>query len=133
MTTVGELGTLTNLQRHTFPSVLEDNLAVYLGHPLSKEYYPPQVYSGRPRLMVPTVQTTAPKGKGFKLRILQLSATPCTPVRAYVQPLGGNNTEPKVYTLQNVARQVFEVTTDPVTSDFEWYAVACTDVPIMFP
>ena len=131
----GELGTLMNLEAHSFPALLNDrNLSAYLGVPLPPAAVPSAGYTGTaPRLIVPTARSTARRGEAVAWRMLLLGGGVhgCTGVHFFVRPMGSSVAYSR-HDLKRAGRGVFTLRLNPPDlphDDFEWYAVAAGGGP----
>jgi hypothetical protein len=132
----GELGTYMNIESRSVTTILGGaNLADLLkflklasADQLPADAMPPTAYSSTlpPRLIVPTVRSTAEKGQPLALRALSLAPTAAQGVIFYTKPLGSAALDftPIKATRVAAGRDVFTVSLPAsVTAvDFEWYA-----------
>ena len=85
-----------------------------LGEPLPADVQPTQRYQGPPRLIVPTIRTTAVEGDKLPLRIIVLDQQPPRGVKLHWRTMGtGDYAE---VDFQHVARGVHTVNLPPVSS-----------------
>lgn len=85
--TIGEIGTIANLELHVrrnpldggrarFLEVHDDALRAALGGELPAEARPTTAYLGTPKLVVPTARTTAAAGESLAIQAIVLDRTP---------------------------------------------------------
>lgn len=89
--TTGEMGTVANLEQHTFPAMLDApglRLAELLEVPLPPEANLCEDYSGPARIIVPAIQTAIPAGDTLDLRVIVLDAAPPQSGAIHVRPIG---------------------------------------------
>jgi hypothetical protein len=92
----GGLATVVNLENHSqfWPTVIEEpakKLEALLGHPLSEDMKPPKTYSGKSRIIVPTVRSVARKDEAIALRFIVLDSRPANAVTLVWRPLGAGD------------------------------------------
>ncbi len=110
VSTYGELGTVTNLEQHTFPVMLEapgKELADILGEPLPPEANLPAQYTGAPRLIVPTKRGLLRPGEDIAIRAVWLDAAPAKSGVVHWRTLGESAFKEVPLTL--AARQTYAV------------------------
>ena len=117
----GELGTVANLELHTrrsggYLENFDPRLEKILGKPLPDDCAASTGYTGRPRLIVPTIRGLLEAGESLRLKIIAIPAA--SPV-VHHRPLGrGEWTHlPAIH----VARGVYEVRLPTAREDFEYY------------
>ncbi|HPO16131.1 MAG TPA: malectin domain-containing carbohydrate-binding protein [Candidatus Hydrogenedentes bacterium] len=79
VSTYGEMGNVTNLEQHTFPTMLEapgKELADILGEPLPAEALLPAHYTGAPRVIVPTKRGLIRQKEDLAIKAIWLDAAP---------------------------------------------------------
>eukprot|EP00041_Stephanoeca_diplocostata_P023047 m.559765 g.559765 ORF g.559765 m.559765 type:complete len:383 (+) comp22208_c0_seq8:339-1487(+) len=134
---VGGLGTYMNVESRSFIHAIQEQtapLSALLQKPLPPAALPPTTYSGPARMVVPTLRSTLDRGEVFHLRVMVLSAQPCSQVVIKTQALGGDGTYGDTLPFTNVGRSVFEVNIPGLTSDFEYYVEAnCGSTNVLFP
>jgi len=89
--TWGAMGSVTNLEQHTFADLLEKpgrELAKILGEPLPADALPPRDYDGPTRVFVPTIRTGLVDGEELDLKVIVLSKAPPRSVRVHWRPMG---------------------------------------------
>jgi hypothetical protein len=89
--TTGEMGTVANLEQHTFPGMLHTpgaRLAELLGEPLPEDATLRHDYTGPPRLIVPAIQTAMAEGEDLTLRVIVLDHEPPRSGTLHFRPLG---------------------------------------------
>ncbi len=109
--TSGELGTLANLEERSrvHQALLtrhDARLVQLLGFDLPIGATPERAYAGPPRLIVPTVRTSAGPGESLRVRVLVAAASDPTSLVLSWRPLG-----PGAYArapLRHVGRRVYE-------------------------
>lgn len=77
VTTTGAMGTVCNLEQHTFPTMLDEpgeKLAEILGEPLPAEAQLSKTYKGPARLIVPTKRTCLSPGEPLTVKAIVLGA-----------------------------------------------------------
>ena len=96
-----------------------------LGEPLPADVQPTQRYQGPPRLIVPTIRSTAVEGDQLPLRIIVLDQQPPRGVKLHWRTMGTG--EYAVVDFQHVARGVHTVNLPPISSaGLEYYLEATT-------
>jgi len=128
VSTPGELGTFANIQQQTMHSQLHlpgKELEDLLGEPLPTDAMPSSQYTGKPRLIVPTVRTSLNEGETFSLKILLLGFVP-TELIFYWKPLGGEKYRKAGFV--HLDRGVYRTSLPlSITEDFEYYVEAKTE------
>jgi len=124
--TPGELGTIANLEQHNrqrlrFLDLHDSALAEALGRPLPSTCAPSQTYEGSPRLIVPTVRTTAAKGEVLNIRVMVLART--APEQVILHWRRWNQSEFHSVVAEPAGRSVFEAKL-PAVDDLEYYVTA---------
>ena len=106
-------------------ALLGATLTSALGEPLPADVQPTQRYQGPPRLIVPTIRSTAVEGDTLPLRIIVLDQQPPRGVKLHWRTLGTGEYEEVDF--QHVARGVHTVNLPPVSSaGLEYYVEATT-------
>lgn len=124
VSTTGEMGSITNLEQHTLPHVIEKpgiELEALLGGPLPAEAQLPANYAGPTRIVVPVVRTSLAQGEPFNVVATVLAETPPESVSLFWRPLGKG--EFAEAALAHVARATYAVML-PVGEDIEYYLKA---------
>lgn len=88
--TSGELGTVCNLEQHTFPGMIDTPgaaLAALLGE-LPESAQLPRQYGGEPRLVVLTRRTSLEPGEALQVKAVMLDRAPALAATLYWRPLG---------------------------------------------
>ncbi|HUW61876.1 MAG TPA: malectin domain-containing carbohydrate-binding protein [Candidatus Bathyarchaeia archaeon] len=128
VSTTGEMGSITNLEQHTLPHVIEKpgvELEALLGGPLPPEAQLPADYAGPARIIVPVVRTSLEQGEPLNIVATVLAEMPPGSVSLYWRPLGqGEFTE---VPLAHVARAMY-ATMLSVNEDIEYYIKAADAV-----
>jgi hypothetical protein len=124
VSTPGELGTITNLELHTrqhhFLDADDNKLTADLGAPLPASVNPASVYTGPPRIIVPTLRGKIEPGERLHLTVILLGIK--SPAQLFWRPLGSGQFTSLPLTL--IGRSVYEVTLPPMpptTPAFEYY------------
>ncbi|MCX5771032.1 MAG: malectin domain-containing carbohydrate-binding protein, partial [Candidatus Hydrogenedentes bacterium] len=128
VSTTGEMGSITNLEQHTLPHVLETpgkDLEALLGEPLSPEAQLPASYAGPTTIIVPVVRTSLEQGDPLNVVATVLAETPPAPVSLYWRPMGQGEFEE--VPLAHVARATWAIMR-PVSEDIEYYIKAADAV-----
>ena len=105
VSTSGAMGTIANLEQHTFPGMLDDSaakLAQLLDSP------PPELsraYTGPPRLVVPSRRGLLEAGEALHLRAIALSQKPPSEMTLHWRRLGEGEFTP--VTMENAGRQTY--------------------------
>ncbi len=89
--TTGEMGTVANLEQHTFPAMLDTpgkRLAQILGEPLPPDAVMPSTYDAPARIIVPAMQTSVSDGEDLNLRVIVLDSAPPNSATLYFRTLG---------------------------------------------
>lgn len=125
--TSGEMGTVCNLEQHTFPAMLAADgaeLEALLGEPLPDEAQLRRSYAGAPRLFVPTVRGVVQPDEALTVRAVLLDDAPARRVVLCWRPLGEG--EFRKTSMKNVARGTFAATLPPdeLGGDIEYYVDA---------
>lgn len=122
VSTSGEMGTVTNLEQHTFPGMLETpakELEGLLGGPLPAEAMPSREYKGAPRVFVPTVRTAVIKGESLTIKAIVLAEDEPKSATLHVRDLGGKEFEAVPF--KHVVRGIYETEVQGPSRDFEYY------------
>ncbi len=102
--TPGEMGTVANLELHTrlsggYLTNSNARLERVLGKPLSADCAVPGDYTGKARLIVPTVRSVLARGQAVRLKIIVLDRQPPSAVTVHFRPLargGGRLRRPHI-------------------------------------
>ena len=106
-------------------ALLGATLTSALGEPLPADVQPTQRYQGPPRLIVPTIRSTAAEGDTLPLRIIVLDQQPPRGVKLHWRTMGTG--EYAVVDFQHVARGVHTVNLPPISSaGLEYYVKVTT-------
>ncbi|MGC8829471.1 MAG: malectin domain-containing carbohydrate-binding protein [Verrucomicrobiia bacterium] len=76
LSTPGEMGTVANWEQHIYTDLLVKpgaEMEKILGEKLPPDLYPPTIYTGPTRLILPTVRTSLLGGEPFSLKLIVLS------------------------------------------------------------
>jgi hypothetical protein len=124
VSTPGEMGTVANLELHArlsggYLTNFDARLEKVLGRPLPADCAIPDTYTGKARLIVPTVRSVVNKGEVLRLRIIALAQEPVKSVTVHVRPLGKG--EWKALPAAHTARAVYEAKFPAAHEDFEYY------------
>jgi hypothetical protein len=127
--TPGEMGTLSNIERHNriganFLATHDGELVSALGQPLPPNAQLSSSYAGPARLIVPTVRTEVAAGESLKLKVIVLDNHPAKSVVLYWRPLGKGPFQP--VQVEHVGRAMYQAALPPATQDFEYYLQAQT-------
>ena len=130
VTTTGAMGTVCNLEQHTFPTMLDESgekLAEMLGAPLPAEAQLSKTYKGPARLVVPTKRTCISSGEPLKVKVIMLCADAPWLLSLHWRALGTGafTREP----LSHVGRNTYaaQLPADRIAgSDIEYYVEAVT-------
>jgi len=122
------MGSITNLEQHTLPHVLENpgkELELLLGGPLPAEAQLPANYAGPTTIIVPVVRTSLEQGEPLNVVATVLAETPPASVLLCWRPLGGpmGKGEFTEVPLAHVARSIYAIML-PVGEDIEYYIKA---------
>ncbi|MCJ7450103.1 MAG: hypothetical protein MUO72_20710 [Bacteroidales bacterium] len=128
ITSKGSLGNLCNWQQHISDLIIEkpgEELEVLLGQKLGIQYFPGKEYTGKSRLIVPTVRTNLMAGEDLKLKIICFGFQPDKLVVKW-KHFGEKSF--MVKSAMHVSRGVYEVVipSSEIKDDFEYF-VSCTD------
>jgi len=91
VTTTGAMGTVCNLEQHTFPSMLDQpgtELAALLGEPLPSDAQLTRRHQGAPRLIVPTRRSCMLPGEPLTVKVILLDELPARAGALYWRALG---------------------------------------------
>lgn len=137
VSTMGELGTLSNWQQHILPKTFTqpgEELARLLGTPLPADAQPARVCPAEPRLVVPAVRTSLALGEPLRLTALVIGPEP-EALTLHWRPMGRD--EFHRLGLTRVARSVYAVTlpAEQIGGDLEYYVHAqlCCGRGLDFP
>ena len=111
VSTTGGMGTVANLEQHTFPAMLDvprERLVEILGESLPETAMLRRDYKGPPRLIVPSVQTSVSEGEDLTLRVIVLDEAPPQKAMMHVRPVGDG--EYAAQPLQIIARNTLKAT-----------------------
>jgi hypothetical protein len=111
--TPGGMAMVVNMENHPGWGL---GIAKYSGQPW------PHEYTGRPRLIVPTVRSVATRGEVLKLKIIALDRRLPVSVAVHVRPLGQGIWEASPAT--HVARGMYEAKLPAAEGDFEYFVTA---------
>jgi hypothetical protein len=119
----GGLATVVNLENHSqfWPTVIEEpakKLEALLRHPLSEDIKPAKTYSGKSRIIVPTVRSVTRKDESITLRFIVLDSRPANAVTLVWRPLGTGEFRRIAAQLQ--ARATYHVTLPRSDESFEY-------------
>jgi hypothetical protein len=138
VSTPGEMGTVMNFENHNLPGLLigpGEELVKALGEPLPADAMPSKEYAGPPRVIVPTVRTSAARGEVLALKVILLSSQPPREAALFWRPMGQG--EFARVPLTHVARGVYTVRFPPAgaQADMEYYVEAPFEGvgPVRFP
>jgi hypothetical protein len=125
----GELGTVANLELHTrlsggYLTNFDARLEKLLGKPLPEDCAVSGVYTGQPRLIVPTVRSVVLSGEALQLKIIVLDKRPVKSVTVKLRPLGER--EWRIFEASHLARAVRQAKFPAALEDFEYYIEAQT-------
>lgn len=122
--TTGEMGTVTNLEQHAFPAMIEASaaeLAALTGAPLPEDAQLRGNYAGTPRLVVPTKRGSLERGEPLRVRVAVLDSRPAAVARVFWREMGrgGFAEQP----LERRGGAVFEATLAGASdkADLEYY------------
>jgi len=130
VTTTGAMGTVCNLEQHTFPKMLDEpaeKLVEILGEPLPAEAKLSKAYNGPARLVVPTKRTCLSPGEPLTVKVTVLCADAPGPCDVIWGCLGT-----RVFTkepLRHVGRNAYatQLSADRIGgSDIEYYVETVT-------
>ena len=99
-----------------------EGLAQLLGGALPEEARIPMGYTGPPRIVVPTVRTSADEGEMLKLRVVLLGSLDPAGAKLSWRLLGKGDF--RTLPLRPVGRNVYEVELPEAAADFEYYLEA---------
>ncbi|MDQ1256376.1 MAG: hypothetical protein QG656_972, partial [Candidatus Hydrogenedentes bacterium] len=119
--TSGAMGTVANLEQHTFPGMLDkpgEELAKQLGGELPASAQLPAVYDGPARVIVPTVRGSLTQGETLQLKVIVLAGKAPKTVEVCWRDMG--TVEYQTVPLENAARGVYKAAI-AAKADFEYY------------
>jgi hypothetical protein len=140
VSTNGELGTVMNWEQHLLPLVIGkpgDELRKLMAEAsLDSELIaasPKKEYDGPPRIIVPTLRSSAEPGEKMSLKVIILDKKAPTSVELYWRNLGSGKFAMKPLT--HVSRGVYTVDLPRANEDFEYYirVVGSDTKPIFYP
>lgn len=131
VTTTGAMGTVTNLEQHTFPGMLHEpaeKLEALLGEPLPDDAFLPKRYTGPPRLVVTTRRGAIEEEEALPLKAVVLDHAPPQRAAVHWRPLGMGPFQqlPMRVTARNTCRATLPAT-DIGARDIEYYVEAETE------
>ncbi len=139
VTTSGAMGTVCNLEQHTFPGMLNQpgaELAQVLGEPLPADALLSNAYAGPTRVIVPTKRTCLSRGEPLTVKVIMLDKAPAQEGAVHWRVLGTGSfvQEP----LSRLARNTYtaEISANRIAgSDIEYYVemVAADGVTVRWP
>jgi hypothetical protein len=137
VSTMGELGTVTNWQQHVMPKVFAapgEELAKLLGEPLPSDAQPDARCPAEPRLVVPVVRTSLMPGEPLRLTAMVVAAEP-EEIVLHWRRLGQGEFQHVL--MARVARSVYAVAlpAGEIGADVEYYIQArlCCGRSLAFP
>lgn len=119
--TTGEMGTVANLEQHTFPAMIDapgQELSTLMGAPLPDEARLRTDHAGKARIVVPTKRGSLEEGEPLRIWAAVIDPGPASRARVFWRELG--NGRFKETPLTNRARSVYEATLD-TKGDIEYY------------
>lgn len=122
--TAGELGTVTNLEQHSLHghdmlTKHDAELERRLGQKLPADLLPGKSYSGKPRLIVPTVRGDVARGECLRLKVISLGQGSAGNLVAKWRPLGEGAW--RTLPAKHAARGVWQVVFPAAEGDFEYH------------
>lgn len=129
-TTTGAMGTLCNLEQHTFPDMLDKpgkELEALLGEALPPEAQARRTYAGAPRLVVTAERSSLQSGEGLEVRAAVLDAAAPQSIALCWRPLGDPNAPFQRVPMALLGRQTYtaRLESGPIAgNDFEYYLEA---------
>jgi hypothetical protein len=130
ITSQGALGNLCNWQQHISDLIIEkpgEDLEALLGEKLTPEYLPGRIFTGTPRLIVPTVRTNLMHGEALVLKVICVGIIPDN-LEVKWKHFGEKSF--RVKSAIHISRGVYEVVipSSEIKDDFEYF-ISCTDKP----
>ncbi len=130
VTTPGAMGSICNLEQHTFPSLVDGTakeLVECLGESLPPESALAKEYVGKPRLFVPTVRSSLDADEPLKLKAVLVDQAVAQKTAFLWRPIGEGpySTVP----IHHTSRGVYTMTLSPDEikgRDFEYYLTVTT-------
>lgn len=127
----GEMGTIANLEQHIFPGMLTETrkqLEEALGNTVPDYALVKQDFTGKPRVIVPTVRTSYTEGETISLKVIILDSNPPQSADLFWREMGKGKY--KTVPLSHVSRGVYSVRipaqgTD--VTDLEYYVRVVTE------
>ncbi len=123
--TAGEMGSVTNLEQHTLPGLVEKpgaELSSMLGEALPPDAELPREYTGRARVFVSSVRNSVQTGEPLSVNLVVLGEE--TPRRVSLRwrtmGEGGFREVP----MRHVARGIYAATVESLDKDVEYYCEA---------
>lgn len=125
VTTTGAMGSVTNLEQHTFPDMIEKpakELEALLGTPLPPEVQLPRAYNGAPRLIVTAPRTLVEENEALRVKVIVLAEQAPASVSVFWRALGtGAFAEARA---DCAGRATYTVNLGPFDEDIEYYVEA---------
>ena len=122
--TTGEMGTVANLEQHTFPAMIEASaaeLGALTGAPLPGDAQLRGDHAGTPRLVVPAKRGSLERGEPLRVRVAVLDSRPVTVARVFWREMGSGRFAEQA--LERRGGGVFEATLAAASNeaDLEYY------------
>jgi hypothetical protein len=120
--TSGEMGSVTNLEQHTLPGMIEkpgQELAAALGEPLPPDAVLPREYAGSARVFVPTVRDCLDAGESLTVKVVVLAKETPPSGKLLWRTMGEGQFA--AVPLEHVTRGVYTATIEKPTKDIEYY------------
>lgn len=134
--TSGEMGTLANLEQHSFPDLIEKpggDLEKLLGEPLPADAKLSSHYEGPARIIVPTVRSSVLAGKKLNIKVIILATESPREVAVHWRALGKGAFNTVAFTCD--ARNTYTGELPVPTGGIEYYvsATAGSGDPLVWP
>lgn len=130
VTTTGAMGTICNLEQHTFPIMLGKpgkEIEDLLGVSLSAEAWPRRAYAGSPRIVVTAERADLKESETFEVRAAMLDSAPAKEMVLCWRTLGVSGAEFQRVPMALQARQTYSARVESAQitgNDFEYYIEA---------
>jgi hypothetical protein len=127
VSTPGSLATVMNWEGHVYRRMVKYRDAAIVkvyGKPLPEDRAQSRMFTGKPRLIVPTVRTHIEPGKPLKLKVIVLDNEQPRTATLHWRPMGHGRYQP--IQLKHVARGVHTVTIPSGSHALEYFISATT-------
>ncbi|MBI5091085.1 MAG: hypothetical protein HZB26_01415 [Candidatus Hydrogenedentes bacterium] len=123
--THGEMGTICNLEQHTFPTMLDApgrELEQLLGAKLPQDAQLRRTFQGSARILAPTIRTSVTDNEALTIKAVILDAAPPRAIKVWVRELGARDFCDVPCEL--LGRSTYRARLAPQSAAFEYYVEA---------